>query len=487
MLDGRRVDGEQARSVLNQGPFTIDQDEGWRTIAAASPGRDYVRNVGCGMVGYTWEENGPSLAVRAGERSLEEQVERTAALACTDVLYIRCDWRDVQQRPGRLGLHPVWELTLDAAKRRGLRVAFRVQLSSPNGQPDRLALPDFVADRVPLVDIGRIRNAPYGMLEPRYDHPAFQQAFRELNELLADRFDGDPLVEFADLMMYGFWGEGHSGPLPHPFPDDRTAEETCLAMTEMQLAAWRRTPLAVNTQPDISQVGNNAVRELALAHGCWLRSDSILIEEPEQIGLLAGHPSGAAVIMEDGYDRHYNETIIPSDQYGLSRLENAMLHALDVGANYWSLWTESDQVERFMRAHPDALGRLRDRLGYRLRPAWIWQRKRMGTDEVVVAVKNDGVSGVPGTLWLKLTSPDGKLNLSGVLDIGHPYGGQLRLASFLLPAGYAGQELLLGAELETRPDVRHPVAWSCAQPLRPNSLFPLRLAEHDEEGWRYGV
>ncbi len=42
--------------------------------------------------------------------------------------------------------------------------------------------------------------------EPRYDHPAFQSAFRELNDLLAARFDGDPLLEWMDLMQYGFWG-----------------------------------------------------------------------------------------------------------------------------------------------------------------------------------------------------------------------------------------------------------------------------------------
>src|SRR5438034_6196616 len=48
------------------------------------------------------------------------------------------------RRPPRSTLFPyttlfrsVWKLTLDAAKSRGLRVAFRVQLSSPVFKPDR--------------------------------------------------------------------------------------------------------------------------------------------------------------------------------------------------------------------------------------------------------------------------------------------------------------------------------------------------------------
>jgi hypothetical protein len=73
---------------------------------------------------------------------LEDAIEALARRPFVDVLYIRCDWRDVQSRPGRLDLAPVWALTLDAARRHGLRVAFRVQLSNPEIQPDRLALPD---------------------------------------------------------------------------------------------------------------------------------------------------------------------------------------------------------------------------------------------------------------------------------------------------------------------------------------------------------
>jgi hypothetical protein len=30
-------------------------------------------------------------------------------------------------------------------------------------------------------------------------------------------FDGDPRLEFMELMMYGFWGESHTNELPEPF------------------------------------------------------------------------------------------------------------------------------------------------------------------------------------------------------------------------------------------------------------------------------
>jgi DNA uptake protein ComE-like DNA-binding protein len=173
--------------------------------------------------------------------------------------------------------------------------------SNTVGQPKYLALPDFVQAKVPIVDIGALpREGPGHFREPRYDHPEFQKAFRELVELLAAEYDHNPLIEWIDLMQYGFWGESHTGGLPSPFPDYATAERTMLAMTRLQIDAFRQAQLAVNTQPDISNVGNREVVDACVRSGAWLRSDSILVEEPEQIEALANTtPDLAAVVTPD--------------------------------------------------------------------------------------------------------------------------------------------------------------------------------------------
>lgn len=113
---------------LDQGPFDIDQDEGWRTIYFSSPSEKPVRNPGLGLVGYIWEENGPSIAARQGRETIAQHVENIAALPFVDILYIRCDWKHVQSQAGRLDFFPFWQLALDAAERHNLKVAFRVQL-----------------------------------------------------------------------------------------------------------------------------------------------------------------------------------------------------------------------------------------------------------------------------------------------------------------------------------------------------------------------
>ena len=475
--------GPKVPDRLNQGPFgDAAEVKDWATIGCTSPSDKRIPNFGLGLVGYTWEENGPSLAARTGKETLDQHVAKLAALPFVDILYIRCDWRDVQSRPGRLDLHPIWKLTLEAAKTHGLRIGFRVQLSSPNIQPRFVSLPDFLREKVPLVNIGKYPRRNVDMFEPRYDHPEFRKAFRELNELLAAEFDDNPLVEFMDLMMYGWWGEGHTSGLPSPFPDYPTAEATFLEFTRIQLETWKKVPLAVNTQPDGSRVGNNEVVDMVVREGGWLRSDSIIHDEPIQIEELANRPPWLAVIMEEGWRRDYDPEKIPVDENGISTKEREILHVLDLGANYWSLWTEGDNLARYYERYPKALTTLQQRMGYRVRPSWLWQRERYERPELIICFANDGVAGVPGMLRVTVETLDGSFKTSGCLDAGHPFGGKIRQAGFLLPEKMFGQKVKISGEIVTKGTARH-VEWACAEKLNPDKSFTIQLKEKGKLVW----
>ncbi|HJT69456.1 MAG TPA: hypothetical protein VJ731_04615 [Terriglobales bacterium] len=508
---------------LNQGPFGISQDEGWYTIFVTDPSREHIRNFGTGLVGYTWEENGPALGVQCGRETLEQAVEKMASLPFVDVLYIRCDWRDIQSAPGKLSLSPVWQATFDSAKRHNLGVAFRVQLSSPNIEPQKLSIPDFLRERVPIVNIGgrsKEHKTSFDFYEPRYDSPEFQKAFAELNALLAEQLDGNPQLEYMDLMIYGFWGEGHTSDLPSPFPDYLTAEKTLVKMTQLQIDTWKRTPLAINTQPDISNVGNRQIQDLAVRAGCWLRSDSLIMDEPIQIEELANRPPWSATIIEDGENRHYvlpeyadeekaclsklspsmltfvgsDSEAFPNDDYPhriggpikFPYRETAGFHALDIGTSYFGLWTEADNIRRYYEKYPDSLRAMEQRLGYRVRPSLIWQRKRYDTMELIVGIVNEGVAGVPGVLGIYAETPDGKVKVGGNLDPGEPRAGKIRQASLILPKGMDGEQIVIRAELEVK-GVRRPVRWACRQQTNPDGSLTIRLKKGSDSDWRKGV
>jgi hypothetical protein len=225
-----------------------------------------------------------------------------------------------------------------------------------------------------------------------------------------------------------------------------------------------------------------------MREGCWLRSDSVILDEPIQIEELANRPPWLAAVLEDGYFRHYDPEAkgFSADAAGVTVIDKTMLHALDVGANYWSLWTEAGNLARYREAHPEVFRALQSRLGWRVRPAWVWQRKRAGATELVVAFANDGVAGVPGTLRVFVETPDGRVRVGGSLDAGQPHAGRLRQASFILPRDLRGNTLVMRAEIEVK-GVRRPARWACAQPVNPDGALTLELKAADDPSWRKGI
>ena len=339
--------GPTVTDRLNQGPFpqyqpdaAIPNDD---VVMTTTPSEEVVTNYGKGLVTYITADMGTE-EIKADDVSKE--IERLVRFPLTQQLYIRPTWREIQPRPGRLDLPEYLNLVLDLAKKNNKRVGLRVQMSAPD-YTHEAALPDFVLDKVPRVDLvlsdkensaaaERYLRNPHARYQPRFDHPVFQQAFKELIGLLAAEFNGSPIIEFIDTFMYGFWGEGHTWPFANnPFPDYQIAERTWINMLEVQLEHFTRTPLLTNTQPDYSGVGNSEVLDRTVRSNNWIRSDTIFIEN-EQIEALSNRPPWIAALLEQGLPGEPPHAA--ATQEGISPAENMIAHVMDIGANYWSLW-----------------------------------------------------------------------------------------------------------------------------------------------------
>ncbi len=470
--------GPPVADRLNQGPFPIYPPEevvpGSYVVMATTPSREIVPNYGMGLLAYVSGDIGPPRI--PGER-LEKSIEDLVALPFVQKVYLRPDWRDVQQRPGRLDFPDYWKISFDMARQHGKRVAFRIMTENPDVPAP--GMPAFLMERVPYVplkgewkgDPSRVRYRKTHRM-PRYDHPEYQAAFEELNGLLADELNGNPLVEYMDTFMYGFWGEGHSWPFEgHPFPDDVVAEETWLRMLEIQLRTWTKTPLVTNTQPDYSRVGNAELLDRTVRTHNWIRTDTIFIENM-QIEALANRPPWTAAISEIGLrtlDR------LTEDQ-GVDINENIISHVIDLGASYWSVWNWHDIAARnildYYERNPEPIDEITRRIGYRVRPSWVWQFVRAGRQGLVLGMVNDGIAGVPGVLRLTVRSDDGSVSVSGCLDPGYPKPRGVRQAMLMLPEGVDWKGLRLKAELEVK-GVRHPVSWACRQQTNQDGTLTL--------------
>lgn len=473
--------GPSVANRLNQGPFPQYPPEevipGSDVVMATTPSNEVVPGFGKGLVTYISGDLG---APRVEGEALGETIENLAKIPLGDKLYIRVLWSEIQKRPGRLDFPEYWKLTFEMAKKYNKRVGFRVMMSDPDVTES--ALPDFVAEKVPLVElVGEWRGDPSRVrhqkthYEPRYDHPFFQEAFKELNGLLAADLNGHPLVEYLDTFMYGFWGEGHTWPFRNnPFPDYPTAERTWIGLLEAQLEHWTKTPLVTNTQPDFSRVGNSEIVDRTVRSHNWLRTDTIFVENM-QIESLSNRPPWIAAICEVGMSDGSPESLRIDE--GVPYTENVIAHVMDVGANYWSLWNwhkvNASNVMNYYRQYPHGIDKIARSIGYRVRPSFIWHYQAEEYPGLVVGFANDGIAGVPGVLRVSLVSDDEKVNVGGSLDPGYPLPGKVRQAQFVLPSGTDWKGLKLKAEIQVK-GVRYPVPWACHQKTNPDGSLTLR-------------
>ena len=478
--------GPSVSDRLNQGPFpqyppdaVIPTDD---VVMTTTPSEEVVPNYGKGLITYITADMGTD-EIKSDNTS--RAIEELVRFPLGQQLYIRPTWREVQPRPGRLDFPEYIKLVFDLAKNNNKRIGLRIQMSAPD-YTHAPALPDFVLEKVPKVDLvlsdkenqrsaERYLRNPHARYQPRFDDAFFQHAFRDLVGALAAEFNGNPIIEFIDTFMYGFWGEGHTWPFGNnPFPDYPTAEKTWVQMLEVQLEQFTKTPLLTNTQPDYSRVGNSEVLERSMRSNNWIRSDTIFIEN-EQIEALSNRPPWTAALLEQALPG------IPPDPQaaheGISPAENLIAHVMDIGANYWSLWNfhriDPQMLKNYYEASPACFDRINRRVGYRVRPSFIWSYDEGGHTGLIVGFANDGIAGVPGVLRVSVESAEGEPIKNGCLDAGYPLPGKIRQAQFVLPHGTKWQGLKLKAEIEVK-GMRYPVRWACHQKLNDDGSLTLR-------------
>jgi hypothetical protein len=283
--------------------------------------------------------------------------------------------------------------------------------------------------------------------------------------------------------MYGFWGEGHTWPFSNtPFPDYQTAERTWTDMLQVQLDAFTKTPLLTNTQPDFSRVGNSELLDRSVRSNNWIRSDTIFIEN-EQIEALSNRPPWIAALLEQGLPGKAPDPHASVE--GISPAENMISHVIDIGANYWSLWNfhqiSAEHLERSYQTSKVWFDRINRRIGYQVRPSFLWSYEDDGYSGLIVGFANDGIAGVPGVLRVSVESEAGTKLSSGCLDAGYPLPGKIRQAQFVLPKGTKWQGLKLRAEIEVK-GMRYPVRWACHQKLNEDGSLSLRSNLRQEVG-----
>src|SRR5581483_9245970 len=145
--------GPAVTDRLNQGPFpqyppdaVIPTDD---VVMTTTPSEEVVPNYAMGLVTYVTADMGTD---EIKSDNIPQAIEDLVRFPLGQKLYIRPTWREIQPYLGRLELPDYLKLVFDLAKKNDKRIGLRVQMSAPDYW-HAPALPDFVLEKVPKVDL----------------------------------------------------------------------------------------------------------------------------------------------------------------------------------------------------------------------------------------------------------------------------------------------------------------------------------------------
>jgi len=181
------------------------------------------------------------------------------------VAYFRLNWEDMEPAEGQYK----WQLIdepLAAWAKREARIALRIMTTnahtkgyycSPKWLFDAGCKSyEYVAGGADIASGGtRITR-----IEPDYGDPLYSEKHGRFIKALAERYDGNPQIEFIDIGSYGIWGEWHTKH-PQPWPVRKQ-------IIDMYLDGFRKTQLA-------SMSDDAEALAYALAHGTGFRRDGV--------------------------------------------------------------------------------------------------------------------------------------------------------------------------------------------------------------------
>ena len=377
-------------------------------VAYFAPYHGHIQNPGMGIIsmavsdhmvtGYTAEDRARNDMKKPFELTTQ-MLEAVGKLGYIDNLYIRVGWNDIQKEKGKLSLSPEFEMTLETVKKYGLSFGLRIMQSSPSN-PVEHTVPAFLADKLEMISYyGWATYGPLPRKFPLYTED-YLKYWNEMLLMLAEKFDTDPKLEYADVAGFGLWGEGHHGTSVTPngpivdvsVGSDAQGEKVVARLIEDHKKAFMHTPMVVN----LAMSQYRAVQE-AIADGAWVRRDSYynwFTASQAYAGLNRRADAAMifetvmpGILVEDSED--------PAFRRSFMEIPNKMC---DYGAAYGIIGFNPLDTLFANHMMPELFDAFKERLGYRLRPSVVWKLTDENRLSLALGIVNDGVAAPPGTV-----------------------------------------------------------------------------------------
>ena len=319
--------------------LTINMPENYELITK-NPGKGWIRY---GLDNPVYE---PELAEKA--------------LYYSKLGYFRYNWAQLEPEEGKYEWHIIDD-ALEYWDSKGMTFAFGI-MSIYTGNADPYVTPKWVFDAGAKYMYGTGTQAEYiyasdikgATYLPIQNDPIYMEKYRNFLVALAERYDGDPRIEYIDIRSYGNYGEFHNIGLPTNWP--ALNEEEMKAHIDMHADLFKKTQLILCTGAFMYPYWNkgDVSSEYIINKGVGIRNDGGY-DITEEVADFHGHEPA---VNEQGapYETFKAQRGFYVDRY-LEYIKHQKFSYMDLGE--WSRNTET-----FIKEQEEVIKYLTNKMGY---------------------------------------------------------------------------------------------------------------------------
>jgi hypothetical protein len=256
---------------------------------------------------------------------------------------------------------------LDALAEHNMGYALRVLPYSPsfvkgNDTPeeDYDWTPKFVYEMGAKKITATVQWNGYRATVPVWDDPVYLQAAKDFGTALAQKYDGDPRIEYIDIRSFGEWGEWHAS---HLNGSEMPSEAVQIEMLDHYASVFKKTLLVLPSS------GMGDVYTHALSLGITKRDDGFISIPGRPDSLVRAYEANLPTIAENqaGYATMLNNNDIIPGGY-LKWTPQRWVDAITTAhLTYYVLDQDSDDGYKFYKENKALADSMSKVIGYNFR------------------------------------------------------------------------------------------------------------------------
>ena len=271
---------------------------------------------------------------------------------------------------------------LEACERHGLTYGIRIMPYSSYLGEDYV--PQWIYDAGAGKNTAESRDHPgETIVFPKWDDPVYLQAHKDFVKALAEKYDGDPRVEFIDIRPFGDFGEWHNS---FAVGDEKYMPSLAIQkdMLDCYAAAFDQTLIVLPSN------ARGAIYQYALSIGITKRDDGLISTPNAEWSLLPAYRANMPVVGENYWPYAWMRDTVRENEYSLVNwTPERFRETIEIPhMSVFALDQDSHCSYEFYQEQQAVIDEMCNRLGYNFT---VTSAKRNG-NRLQVTIRNTGLA-----------------------------------------------------------------------------------------------